>query len=296
MTHPPLFERLAVIGPGLIGSSLLRRAKEKGEIARYLTAIDHNPDVIKRVQELQIADFCTTDLAAGVKDADAVILCIPTGAVEKVALDVLPHMKPGSILSDVASVRGQLGPTISASLPPDITYVPAHPMAGTEFSGPDAGFSTLFENRWCLLTPPPCASKNAIHKIEALWQKCGAKTRCITDHYHDRVCAMVSHLPHLLAFTICDTADHLSSDLRADVLEYAASGFRDFTRIAASDPIMWRDIFLANRDVILETLERFKQETEKMAQAIHDRDADAITDRVRRGKQIRQTLIDKHQV
>lgn len=296
MTHAPLFHRMAVIGPGLIGSSLLRRAREKSEIAHSLIAIDHNPKVIERVRELQIADFCTTDLAEGVKEADLVVLCIPTGAVKKVALEVLPFMKKGAILSDVASVRGTLGLEISAALPPGIEYVPAHPMAGTEFSGPDAGFSTLFENRWCLLTPPPQASQQAIQAIETLWQRCGAKTRCITDSYHDRVCAMVSHLPHLLAFTICDTADHLSSDLRADVLEYAASGFRDFTRIAASDPIMWRDIFLANRDVILETLERFQQETAKMAQAIRDRDADAITDRVRRGKQIRQTLIDKHQV
>lgn len=294
-SHSPLFEHLTVIGPGLIGSSLLRRAREKGEIARYLTAIDHNPEVIERVRTLQIADFCTTDLAEGVKDADVVILCIPTGAVQEVASKVLLHMKEGSILSDVASVRGKLGQEITKILPPGIDYVPAHPMAGTEFSGPDAGFSTLFENRWCLLIPPPQAQKDSIEKIETLWQRCGAKTRFITDNYHDQVCAMVSHLPHLLAFTICDTADHLSSDLRADVLEYAASGFRDFTRIAASDPVMWRDIFLANRDVILETLERFKQETEKMAQAIRDRDENAITERIKRGKKIRQTLIDTHQ-
>ncbi|QHI95422.1 prephenate dehydrogenase/arogenate dehydrogenase family protein [Aristophania vespae] len=295
MNKSPVFESLAVVGPGLIGSSLLRRSKENGDIARYLIAIDHDPSVVKRAKELELADFYTTDLAAGVKNADAVILCTPTGSIETLASDALKHMQPGSILSDVASVRGKLGPKISSLLPKNIHYIPAHPMAGTEFSGPDAGFSTLFENRWCLVVPPENSSESAISKIELLWQKCGARTRRITDEYHDHVCAMVSHLPHLLAFTICDTADRLSSDLRADVLEYAASGFRDFTRIAASDPIMWRDIFLANRDVILEILERFQKETEKMAQAIRDEKSEDITDRIKRGRRIRQTLIANHQ-
>ena len=295
MADAPLFDTLTIVGPGLIGSSILRRARQTGTLAHQLIAADCSADVLKRVQELGIADETTDSLTDAAAKSDAVILCIPTGAIRPVAEAILPHMKPNSILSDVASVRSTLGPNISALLPEGVSYIPAHPMAGTEYSGPDAGFPTLFEDRWTLLVPPDGTSPEAVALMETFWQRCGARTRQITDSYHDQVCAMVSHLPHLLAFTICDTADRLSTDLRSDVLEYAASGFRDFTRIAASDPTMWRDIFLTNRDVLLATFRRFEDDARLMVEAIQNEDAEAITERIQRGRRIRQTLIENRQ-
>lgn len=295
MVETPLFDRLTIIGPGLIGSSILRRARETGTLARHLIAADRSQDVLKRVQELGIADQTTTSLSDAAAQSDAVILCIPTRSILPVAEQILPFMPPGSILSDVASVRSNLGPTINAQLPQGVSYIPAHPMAGTEHSGPDAGFSTLFENRWTLLIPPENTSPHALKKVEEFWQRCGARTRQVDDQYHDQICAMVSHLPHLLAFTICDTADRLSTDIRGDVLEYAASGFRDFTRVAASDPVMWRDIFLSNKEILLKTLERFQNDAQAMADAIRNEDEEAITQRIERGRRIRQSLIENKQ-
>lgn len=295
MVETPLFDRLTIIGPGLIGSSILRRARETGTLARHLIAADRSQDVLKRVQELGIADQTTTSLSDAAAQSDAVILCIPTRSILPVAEQILPFMPPGSILSDVASVRSNLGPTINAQLPQGVSYIPAHPMAGTEHSGPDAGFSTLFENRWTLLIPPENTPPHALKKVEEFWQRCGARTRQVDDQYHDQICAMVSHLPHLLAFTICDTADRLSTDIRGDVLEYAASGFRDFTRVAASDPVMWRDIFLSNKEILLKTLERFQNDAQAMADAIRSEDEEAITQRIERGRRIRQSLIENKQ-
>lgn len=289
-----LFHSLSVIGPGLIGSSVLRRARETGELAETLIAADINPAVLHRIRELDIADVVTGSMVEAAQ-AECVMLCVPVGAIEATARAVLPHMRPGSILTDVASVRGKLGLTLLPLLPEGVEYVPGHPMAGTEHSGPDAGFSTLFENRWSLLVPPEGAQAWAVEKIQKLWELCGARTKVLTDDAHDRICAMVSHLPHLLAFTICDTADNLSEELRAAVLDYAASGFRDFTRIAASDPVMWRDIFIANKDVLLETLDRFVADAQDMAQAIREGDEAAITTRIERGRRIRRTLIENRQ-
>lgn len=289
-----LFRSLAVVGPGLIGSSVLRRARETGLLADTLIAADINPAVLERVRDLKIADVVTDNMAVAAQ-AECVMICVPVGAVEATARAILPYMKPGSILTDVASVRGQLGPTIQAILPEGVAYVPGHPMAGTEHSGPDAGFSTLFENRWSLLVPPDGADETAVQKVQQLWELCGARTKILSDDKHDRICAMVSHLPHLLAFTICDTADNLSEEIRAAVLDYAASGFRDFTRIAASDPVMWRDIFIANKDVLLETLDRFVADAQGMAQAIRAGDEAAITTRIERGRRIRRTLIENRQ-
>ncbi|AFW02298.1 cyclohexadienyl dehydrogenase [Gluconobacter oxydans] len=289
-----LFESLAVVGPGLIGSSVLRRARETGLLADTLIAADISPAVLDRVLELNLADVVTDSMAEAAQ-ADCVMICVPVGAVEATARAILPYMKPGSILTDVASVRGKLGPTIQALLPEGVEYVPGHPMAGTEHSGPDAGFATLFENRWSLLVPPEGADDHAVQKIQMLWELCGARTKILPDDKHDRICAMVSHLPHLLAFTICDTADNLSEEIRAAVLDYAASGFRDFTRIAASDPVMWRDIFIANKDVLLETLDRFVADAQGMAQAIREGDEAAITARIERGRRIRRTLIENRQ-
>ncbi|WP_099347296.1 prephenate/arogenate dehydrogenase family protein [Acetobacter aceti] len=291
----PLFNTLVVIGPGLIGASVLHRAQRDRTIARRLIAVDINPAFRERVRELGIADEVTGDAAAAVADADCVMLCVPVGAMGEVAATVIPAMKPGAILTDTGSTKVAVIEAIRPFLRPDVPYVPAHPMAGTEYSGPDAGFATLFDNRWCLLTPLPDSAPDSVEAITTLWQLCGARTRDMTPEHHDRVCAIVSHLPHLLAFTICGTADDLADETRSEVLEFAASGFRDFTRIAASDPIMWRDIFLSNREAILEMLSRFLEDAQAMARAIRWGDSDYIVDRIERGRSIRRSLLENRQ-
>lgn len=292
---PPVFETLVVVGPGLIGSSVLRRAKEYGGLARHVIAVDKDPAVCARVAELGIADEVTDNAAEAAARADCVMLCVPVGVMGPVAATVLPAMKPGAILTEVGSTKVSVIEAISPYLRPDVPYVPAHPMAGTEFSGPDAGFATLFENRWCLLTPLEATPDSAIEAIRTLWQRCGARLRDMTPAHHDRVCAIVSHLPHLLAFTICGTADDLADETRSEVLDFAASGFRDFTRIAASDPTMWRDIFLLNREALLEMLARFMEDAQAMARAIRWGDEAYIVDRIERGRKIRKSLIENQQ-
>ena len=293
----PLFDTLVIIGPGLIGSSILRRAREDRRIARHLVACDISPEVRARVAELDIADAVEADPVAAVRGADCVIICVPVGAIAMVAAQVLPVMKPGAILSEVGSVKKTVMDAVQPLLAahPDIAFVPAHPMAGTEFSGPDAGFATLFEDRWCLLTPPENTPPAAITRITTLWEMMGARVRCMTVEHHDRVCAIVSHLPHLLAFTICGTADDLADETRSEVLDFAASGFRDFTRIAASDPTMWRDIFLNNREALLELLDRFIADAQAMGEAIRTGNEDVIVGRIRRGRAIRRSLIENRQ-
>ncbi len=204
-------------------------------------------------------------------------------------------MKPGATLTDVGSSRQSVIANIAPYLREDISYIPAHPMAGTEFSGPEAGFATLFENRWCLITPTSQSKKPDVDRLVTFWQALGAKTRMMEASEHDRICAIVSHLPHLIAFTICDTADKMSETYRTAVLDYAASGFKDFTRIAGSDPVMWRDIFLSNKGAILETLARFQDDVEDLARAIRDDDESRIIDAIERGRRIRKSLVDREQ-
>lgn len=297
MTHTliPIFKNVTVIGPGLIGSSILRRIQKDHTIADYTIAVDHDPDVCRRVKELDIANMVTSDSIEAVKNADCVILAIPVGAMQKVAEQIIPYMKKGAILTDTGSTKASVIAAITPYLTPDIFFVPAHPMAGTEFSGPDAGFDTLFENRWCLITPTPSTDPESTQKIEQFWQAMGAKTRILDVKHHDKICAIVSHLPHLLAFTICNTADSLADETRSEVLDYAASGFRDFTRIAASDPIMWKDIFLNNREAILEMLARFTEDAQAMAKAIRWQDGDYIIKTIEKGREIRKSLINNKQ-
>ncbi len=294
-----VFDTLTVIGVGLIGSSVLRRARLGYGLARRLLAVDSNPDVCQRVRELQIADEVMTDVVSAAQQSDCVMVCVPVGKIGAVAEKILPVMRAGSILTDVGSTKVSvieaIRPVLEGIVTPNIAYVPAHPMAGTEFSGPDAGLAMLFENRWCLLTPLENTSFEAIEKIRVFWQRCGAHVRHMTPEHHDRVCAIVSHLPHLLAFTICGTADDLAEETRSEVLDFAASGFRDFTRIAASDPIMWRDIFLANKKALLEMFDRFMDSAETMAKAIEEGNTAYIVDRIQRGRSIRKRLIENQQ-
>jgi len=290
-----LFETLCVIGPGLIGSSVLRRLRERPGLVNRLVVADRDPAVLDRVRALDLGDEITADLAKAVADADCVMLCVPVGAIAPVAEAIMPHLKAGALLTDVGSTRRSVVDALTPHLRDDIAYIPAHPMAGTEHSGPDAGFASLFEDRWCLLTPDPHAPQTDIDRLAAFWREMGARIRIMDVDHHDTICAMVSHLPHLIAFTICGTADTLAEDMRAEVLDFAASGFRDFTRIAASDPTMWRDIFLNNSDALLSVLDRFSQDAAAMAKAIREGDEKTIVDTISRGRRIRRSLLENRQ-
>jgi cyclohexadieny/prephenate dehydrogenase len=291
----PLFERIALIGVGLIGSSVARIARARGDIARHVVANARTQATLDRVRALGIADSTEIDPARAVAGADCVMLCAPVGAYAGLAQHIAPHLAPGAIVTDVGSTKQSVIRDVGPFLPQGVHFVPAHPMAGTEFSGPDAGFLELFEGRWCLLTPPTGTDGDAVERIRTLWQRCGATVSVMDAAHHDRVVAIVSHLPHLIAFTICGTADDLADETRQEVLRFAASGFRDFTRIAASDPVMWRDIFLNNRDALLEMLARFTEDAQAMARAVRWGDATYIEDKVLRGRKIRQALIELNQ-
>jgi cyclohexadieny/prephenate dehydrogenase len=294
-TGEPLFERLCLIGPGLIGSSIARLAKERGDIARTLVVTARRAETLDRVRELGIADVVEADAARAVQGCDGVILCVPVGAYAGVMAVIAPHLAPGCVLSDVGSTKESVLRDLTPLLPEGVQLVPAHPMAGTEHSGPDAGFSTLFKDRWCILTPPPGTDPAAVAKVRALWERAGSMIEVMDATTHDKVVAIVSHLPHLIAFTIVGTADDLAQETREAVMRFAASGFRDFTRIAASDVDMWRDVFLNNRSAVLEMLARFTEDSQAFGRAIRWGDQDFIEDRIRRGRKIRRSLIEMKQ-
>ena len=296
----PLFRRLALIGVGLIGSSVARIVRERGDIATELVVNARTQQTLDRVMQLGIADRVEIDPARAVLGADGVMLCAPVGAYAEIAAAIAPHLAPGCVLTDVGSTKVSVIRDVGPLVPAGVHFVPAHPMAGTEYSGPDSGFTTLFQGRWVLVTPLPGGDPAAVEKITELWRRCGSMIDLMEPAHHDRVVAIVSHLPHLLAFTICGTADDLAQEgnedaSRAEVLKYAAAGFRDFTRIAASDPVMWRDVFLNNRDALLEMLARFTEDAQAMARAVRWGDAAYIEDRIGRGRKIRQGLIEAKQ-
>jgi cyclohexadieny/prephenate dehydrogenase len=290
-----LFKRLALLGAGLIGGSIARGAREFGGIADEIIVNARSKTTLDRVLELGFADRVELDPLAAVADADCVILCAPVGAYAALAERIAPGLKAGAVLSDVGSTKQSVIRDVGPFVPAGVHFVPAHPVAGTEFSGPDSGFADLFKGRWTLLTPIPGTDEDAVAKLEMLWQRLGAQTSRMDAAHHDRVLAIVSHLPHLIAFTICGTADDLADETRQEVLQFAASGFRDFTRIAASDPVMWRDIFVNNKDALLEMLARFSEDAQAMARAIRWGDTEYIEDKVIRSRKIRQSLIDLKQ-
>ena len=296
----PVFRRLALIGAGLIGSSVARAAREKG-LAAEVVVTDRSAAVLDRVAALGFADRIEPDAARAAVEADCVMLCAPVGAYAAIAAGIAPHLAPGAVVTDVGSTKVSVIRDVGPLLPPGVHFVPAHPLAGTEHSGPDAGFGTLFDGRWCLLTPPGGTSPVAVGRLAEFWRGAGSMVEVMEPAHHDRVMAIVSHLPHLIAFTICGTADDLAAEgesgaaSRSEVLKFAASGFRDFTRIASSDPVMWRDVFLNNRAALLEMLARFTEDTQAMARAVRWGDAAYIEDRIGRGRQIRQGLIEAKQ-
>jgi cyclohexadieny/prephenate dehydrogenase len=290
----PLIERLALVGLGLIGSSLAR-AVRRGNLTKTLVAFDANPDVRDRAAALGLADVVTNSATDAVIDADLVILCVPVGAMAAVAKSLAPALKPGAIVSDVGSVKSAVAQVFRDCLPAHVHAIPAHPVAGTEKSGPDAGFASLFDNRWCILTPPANADPEALARLSAFWTALGANVDVMDADHHDRVLAVTSHIPHLIAYTIVGTADDIEQVTQSEVIKYSAGGFRDFTRIAASDPTMWRDVFLNNREAVLDVLQRFSEDLSAMQRAIRWGDGDALFDLFTRTRAIRRSIIEAGQ-
>ena len=285
------FARVAIIGMGLIGSSLARAVRETMPTVR-LTVTDGDAAVRERVRALALADDVTDNAGAAVVDAELVILAVPVGAMAAVAAEIAAELAPGAIISDVGSVKARVLADLSAALP-GVAIVPGHPVAGTEKSGPDAGFASLFKDRWCILTP---AVENAdSDKVAAFWTRLGAKVELMDAQHHDRVLAVTSHLPHLIAYSIVGTASDLESVTRSEVIKYSAGGFRDFTRIAASDPVMWRDVFLNNREAVLETLGRFTEDLVALQRAIRWGEGETLEALFTRTRAIRRSIIEEGQ-
>ena len=287
----PLFNRLALIGAGLIGSSIARAARAQGA-ARTIVATARSPKTRRRVAELGLADQVVESNAAAVEGADLLIVSIPVGECGTVAKEIGPHLAAGAVVSDVGSVKGAIVRDMAPYLPKNVHFIPAHPVAGTEYSGPDAGFAELFVNRWCILTPPVGADAKMVEKLAAFWRLLGANVELMAPDHHDLVLAITSHLPHLIAYTIVGTADELQAVTRSEVLKFSAGGFRDFTRIAASDPTMWRDVFLANKDAVLEMLGRFNEDVSALTKAIRKGDGDALFEHFERTRAIRKGIVD----
>jgi cyclohexadieny/prephenate dehydrogenase len=290
MTSTPLIPKLALIGAGLIGGSIARAARASGA-ARTIVATARSPETRRRIMELGFADQVTETNAEAVKDADLVIVSIPVGASGAVAKEIGPHLKQGAILSDVGSVKGSVVRDMAPFVPQGVHFIPAHPVAGTENSGPDSGFAELFVNRWCILTPVEDTDAAATETLKVFWEKLGAKVATMTPEHHDLVLAITSHLPHLIAYTIVGTANELGEVTESEVLNFSAGGFRDFTRIAASDPTMWRDVFLHNKDAVLEMLGTFNEDLAKLTRAIRRGDGEALFEHFTRTRAIRRGII-----
>lgn len=289
-----LFQRLALIGMGLIGSSLARVSRRKG-LAREIVASDISAAVRVKVEDLGLADRVAETAAAAVAGADLVILCAPAGAMGTIARDIAPYLEPGAILSDVGSVKASIVRAVAPHLPATVHFVPAHPVAGTEQSGPEAGFSTLFLNRWSILTPPEGTDPKAVARVAAFWTGAGANVEIMRPAHHDLVLAITSHVPHLIAYNIVGTAADLEEVTRSEVIKFSAGGFRDFTRIAASDPTMWRDIFLNNKDAVLEMLGRFNEDLSTLQRMIRNSDGDGLFELFTRTRAIRRGIIEQGQ-
>jgi cyclohexadieny/prephenate dehydrogenase len=291
VSEPAVFQRLALIGMGLIGSSIARAARVQNA-ARSIVATAKSPATRRRVAELGLADQVVETNVAAVEGADLVIVSVPVGQSGAVAQEIGRHLKPGAIVSDVGSVKASVVRDMAPHIPAGVHFVPAHPVAGTEHSGPDAGFAELFVNRWCILTPPTGADPAAVEQLAKFWRTLGARVETMTAEHHDLVLAITSHVPHLIAYTIVGTADELGAVTRSEVLQFSAGGFRDFTRIAASDPTMWRDVFLANKDAVLEMLGTFNEDLSQLTRAIRRGDGDALFELFTRTRAIRRGIVD----
>ncbi len=287
------FARITIIGLGLIGSSVARATRKAMPTAR-ITAYDADPQVRETVRALDLADDVADTAGASVIDADLVILCVPVGAMGAVATEFADDLPEEAIVSDVGSCKGSVLAALTEALP-GATIIPAHPVAGTERSGPEAGFATLFQKRWCIVTPPEGADALSVERVAEFWRRLGADVELMAPDHHDRVLAVTSHLPHLIAYTIVGTASDLEEVTQSEVIKYSAGGFRDFTRIAASDPTMWRDVFLTNREAVLEMLQRFSEDLSQLQRAIRWGKGDELFDLFSRTRAIRRSIIDQGQ-
>jgi cyclohexadieny/prephenate dehydrogenase len=290
----PIFEELAIIGVGLIGSSIARAARHR-HAARRIVLADLSVGVLERAKALGLGDVVTDDLARAVSGADCVILCAPVGANEAIGRAIAPALQQGAIVSDVGSVKGAVIAALAPVVPGHARLVPAHPVAGTEHSGPDAGFASLFVNRWCILTPPEGTDDEAVEKLRTFWQTLGSHVEIMSAAHHDLVLAITSHVPHLIAYNIVGTAADLEEVTRSEVIKFSAGGFRDFTRIASSDPTMWRDVFLHNKDAVLEMLGRFNEDLTALQRMIRREDGDGLFALFTRTRAIRLGIVAQGQ-
>lgn len=290
----PLFDRVAIIGIGLIGSSLARALAEYG-IARQVVCTDRSAEACAKALELGIVAEASTDPATVLAGADLVILSTPVGSYAAVAEAIGPLLQRGTIVTDVGSVKQAALRDIGPHLPDGVHLIPGHPVAGTEHSGPEAGFATLFQGRWCILTPPTGADRDALERVTELWRRVGSTVEIMEASHHDRVLAITSHLPHLIAYTIVGTASDLEEDTKSEVIKFSAGGFRDFTRIAASDPVMWRDVFLNNREAVLEILQRFTEDLTALQRAIRWGEGQQLQDHFTKTRAVRRGIIDAKQ-
>lgn len=294
MSTEPLFNRICIIGIGLIGSSLAHAIRREN-LAGHLAVCDASAEHRQRALELGLADSVYENPAEAVEGADLVVVATPIGAFDRVGKAMRPALKPGMIVSDVGSSKRSVLRDLGPHIPDGVHFVPGHPIAGTEHSGPDAGFAELFQDRWCILTPPPGTDERAVEKVASLWRAAGSMIEVMEPGHHDQVLAITSHLPHLIAFTICGTASDLEEVLQQEVIKFSASGFRDFTRIAASDPVMWRDIFLNNRDALLEVAGRMQEDLARLQRAIRWGEGEEIESLIRQTREIRRKLIEAKQ-
>lgn len=290
----PLFNRIALIGIGLIGSSISHAVRRKG-LAKTIVGHAKSAATRETALKLGLVSEAYETAAEAARGADLVILCTPVGVCGALAKEMQPHLATGAILSDVGSVKGAILRDCEAYIPKDVHFIPAHPIAGTEHSGPEAGFASLFDNRWCVLTPAPGTDAAAIEKLKAFWQGCGSNVEVMAADHHDMVLGITSHVPHVLAYTLVNTARHLEKVTDSEVIKFSAGGFRDATRLAASDPTMWRDVFLNNKDAVLEMLGRYIEDLIMLQRDIRFGDGDAMFKLFTETRDIRRGIVQAGQ-
>ena len=289
-----VYDRVALIGLGLIASSIFWASK-RNDVSAYVTGFAKSKETRDIARRIGLCDEIFDTVEEAVKDADLIILCVPVGAMEQVMIEIAPFLKTGATISDVGSVKRAIIDAVEPHLPTDVKFVPAHPLAGTEHSGPESGFASLFDNRWCLLTDHGSADKEAQNKVMSFWKSLGANVEFMDADHHDLVLAVTSHAPHLIAYTMVGVADDLGKVTDSEVIKYSAAGFRDFTRIAASDPIMWRDVFLSNKEATLEILGRFTEELFDLQRAIRMGNGDKLLNYFSHTRSVRRGIIEAGQ-